>query len=232
MESQLSLAEIVVKDISGLSLSIEEQLTIGAWTNEKPGRARMLTHFRSQQWRLEKWREYQHQNKKALWANLQARIAANPDVPPLPDLINPDWGETQGAEKAGVRLGLFFRVRKAIVISGSTIAATLLLAIGIRDWNHFRNQRPPPEGHETAALHLPAVHEAILALNENPGIILGSHSQGVLAKEDGMEIYEQQDGVVAFIRTSPDKNAIAEGTPVSVSTQPGGHYDLAMPEGS
>jgi hypothetical protein len=94
-----TIVALIFKEISGTSLTIAEQLAVSAWENEKSSRARMLAQFRNQQWRLQEWQRY-HNNKQAAWKTLQARIAKDPTLSPLPDLVHSGWVETQEARRA------------------------------------------------------------------------------------------------------------------------------------
>lgn len=91
METQSTLAQLVVRDITGERLSGAEERQLIDWVNANPGRARMLDQFRNAQWRMQEWQRYKDVDKQAVWAQMQVRVATMPGQPPLPALEHRDW---------------------------------------------------------------------------------------------------------------------------------------------
>jgi hypothetical protein len=91
MEAESTLAQLVVREITGGRLSSTEGRQVSDWANGSPGRARMLAHLRSAQWRMQEWQRYKEVDKQAVWTQMQARVAGMPGEPPLPPLEHRDW---------------------------------------------------------------------------------------------------------------------------------------------
>lgn len=100
MEDRSTLAQLVVREITGERLSGAEEKQLSSWVNSNPGRARMLAQFRSAQWRMQEWQRYKDVDKQAVWAQMQARVALKPGQPPLPPLKQRDWTGCAGAGNA------------------------------------------------------------------------------------------------------------------------------------
>ena len=90
MPTQPTLAELVVREITGEGLSTAETDQVQAWTAENPAHARMLARLRDAQWRMGEWQRYKEVDKAAVWAQMQHR-AAMAGEPPLPALENRNW---------------------------------------------------------------------------------------------------------------------------------------------
>ena len=86
-----SLAELVVREVTGGQLNIAEQQQIRSWIEENPAHARMLSSLRDAQWRMREWQHYKDVDKQAVWTRMQSRAAAMPDQPPLPELEHAEW---------------------------------------------------------------------------------------------------------------------------------------------
>jgi len=91
MQTQPSLAELVVRDITEDSLDVAEKDILRDWTNESPAHARLLARLRDAQWRMQEWQTYKNVDKQAVWTRIQDRVAQMPGEAPLPPLEHPDW---------------------------------------------------------------------------------------------------------------------------------------------
>jgi len=116
MKTHPSLAELVVREITGEGLSAAETDQVQAWTAGNPAHARMLARLRDAQWRMQEWQRYKDVDKEAVWTQMQIRAAAMPGQPPLPGLENPDWGGGVGG------------AQKNRTIKGWVLAALLAVA--------------------------------------------------------------------------------------------------------
>jgi hypothetical protein len=109
MEAESTLAQLVVREITGGRLSSAELRQVSDWANGSPGRARMLAHLRSAQWRMQEWQRYKEVDKQAVWTMMQARVEGIPGQPPLPPLEHRDWMGCVGSGAAaspGVGVGV------------------------------------------------------------------------------------------------------------------------------
>jgi anti-sigma factor RsiW len=84
------ISQLIVTHLTG-ELSETEQQELDAWINSSADHLRMMTEFNSIRWQALRARQYEEANKAACWARIQQRVAATPDAPPLPDLIEPRW---------------------------------------------------------------------------------------------------------------------------------------------
>ena len=84
------VSQLIITWLTG-ELSETEQQELDAWINSCPDHQRMMTEFNSIRWQALRARQYEEANKAACWARIQERVAATPDAPPLPDLMEPRW---------------------------------------------------------------------------------------------------------------------------------------------
>lgn len=118
------------------------------------------------------------------------------------------------------------------------VAASILLALGIGVYLYFeivRNGRPQvtsQQAHTTEALINdipPGGNRAILTLSDGSVIILDSSSNGRLAMEGSAAVIKLADGRLAYEQAGAGIEKIVYNT---MSTPPGGQYELILPDGS
>jgi hypothetical protein len=91
MQTQPSVAELVVRAITGGDLSDTEAQRVKTWATENPAHARILDRLRDAQWRMREWERYKEVDKEAVWKRMQEQNAVRPGAQPLPPLNQANW---------------------------------------------------------------------------------------------------------------------------------------------
>lgn len=129
-------------------------------------------------------------------------------------------------------------VRGVKRFSTVSIAASLVLALGAGAYLYFETMYPEQPQITTQRISfeketkndiLPGGNKATLTLSDGSVIILDSSTNGRLAMEGSAAVIKLADGRLAYESAGADAGKIVYNT---MSTPPGGQYELILPDGS
>ncbi|MCU7549912.1 FecR domain-containing protein [Chitinophagaceae bacterium LB-8] len=113
-------------------------------------------------------------------------------------------------------------------------AAILFFAIAGTGWYLSSNRTPAsaPVQISRAVKVVPGGNRAILTLSDGSQVILDSVANGVIGKEENVQVIKLQDGKLAYNDGSP--SAAPDSKPVynTISTPRGGQYQVTLPDGT
>jgi transmembrane sensor len=142
----------------------------------------------------------------------------------LSQILKSGNGSDKKSEKLRIKFLSWFRL---------VSAAAILILVG---WLLFidRKSQPAPESAQISGLKndiLPGGNKALLKMSDGRTIVLSNRKNGIVVKQDGIEINKVKEGQLLFVsKQSPSqKKQVLFNT---LETPKGGQYALVLPDGT
>lgn len=217
MATQTPIAQWLVEDIAGARLEPYQQEELAAWTRVKASRTRFLADLHDAQLRMDDWNRYHEVDIEAAWVELQAMVAAIPELPSLPDL-------TYARRDTLLRLD---RIRHWGTQPWVSVACmAVLLCVGILTYRGGKQEQETFENEEPLG-------STSISWSGGPRLLLADINWGWMLQFAGWTIFRPEPQKTIFSRDPIYKNAVpVDSDHVLVSTAAGGIHSVVLPDGS